>query len=196
MGNERGIAGVAVAATAGGSLLIWSGIKGKGVTKVLRELIKGEDPNKVADDYPINTPPAGAAGTVGGLLGGSVGGGNTFTGTGTPGKIPNKDWALAQTWGTVYGVDPLVLVAIGFHETHWGTLGAGKQGLILGVGAYDSGATSKFAGLNAQLSQGAKILAQHDVHNINDIQAGKAAFWATDPSWAQGVVSWYSRLKT
>lgn len=193
MGKEQGIGGIAVAAAAAGSLLIWSGIRGISVTKMLRELVKGEDPGDLAQDYPITAP---AAGTIGGLLGGNLGsGGNTFTGSGTPGNIPAKDWLLAQSYGGIYGVDPLVLVAIGWHETQWGKLGAGRQGLYLGVGAYDSGPTMKFAGLANQLNQGAKILAEHGVHNIADIQAGKASWWATDPNWAQGVVSAYQRLK-
>lgn len=189
MTGKQGVSGSGIAALTGGSLLLWAAIKGRSWSNVLRELLSGKQPT-TSQENPINLTgfsdsPASSSGTAT----------NTFTGKGTPGNIPNKDWALVKTYGALYGIDPLVLVAIGFHETHWGTLGLGKQGLILGVGAYDSGASYKWRGLNAQLSQGAKILAQHGVHTIQDIMSGKASFWATDPQWKAGVVSWYNQLK-
>ncbi len=113
----------------------------------------------------------------------------------TPGGIPAADWQLAQKWGHTYGVDPLLLVAIGLHETDWGKLGDGRKGNILGVGSYDSGSTYKWAGADAQLHEGAKILAAHGVHTIADVIAGKARWWATDPNWAKGVASWYNKIK-
>src|SRR6266496_2558166 len=120
-----------------------------------------------------------------GIYGGSLKGTN---------RISAADWKLAQKWGNTYHVDPRLLVAIGFHETGWGTLGAGRKGLTLGVGAYDSGATYRWAGLNNQLAEGAKILAKHGVYNINDVMAGKARWWATEPSWKNGVATWFNRL--
>lgn len=187
MAGKDGISGVGIAVLAGGSILLWAGIKGTKWTTILRDLVAGNQPSATTD-YPIGQDiPGGSSGT---------GTGNTFTGVGTPGGISKTDWTLVQTYGKLYGVDPLLLVAIGFQETHWGTLGAGRQGLILGVGAFDSGTSYKWKGLNAQLSQGAKILAQHGVHNINDVMAGKAAFWATEPSWESGVKMWYDKLKS
>jgi hypothetical protein len=111
-----------------------------------------------------------------------------------PGGIPDADWTKAKAYGAKYGVDPLLLVAIGFQETNWGKAGLGTKGLILGVGAYDSGATMKYAGLDKQLDQGAKILKQHGVTTIDDVRAGRARFWATDPQWASGVSANYNKL--
>lgn len=112
----------------------------------------------------------------------------------TPGDIPETDWAKAKQYGVKYGVDPLLLVAIGFQETNWGKAGLGRQGLILGVGAYDSGPVMTWKGLDKQLDQGAKILKKHDVTRIEDVRAGKAKFWATSPGWKDGVSKQYDRL--
>lgn len=112
-----------------------------------------------------------------------------------PGGIPDKDWAMVKAYGARYNVDPLLLVAIGFQETNWGKTGLGTRGLILGVGAYDSGPTFKWAGLDKQLDQGGKILAQHGVHTVADVQAGKAAFWTKSAGWKEGVVANYARLQ-
>jgi|1185.fasta_scaffold00006_31 hypothetical protein len=111
-----------------------------------------------------------------------------------PGGIPDADWALAQQYGSLYGVDPLLLVAIGIHETGWGTTGLGRKGLTLGVGAFDSGPTYKWAGTSAQLQEGAKLLAQHGVKSVADVRTGKATFWATDPDWASAVANEYDKL--
>lgn len=118
----------------------------------------------------------------------------------SPGGIPPGDWALAQKWGQSYGVDPLLLVAIGMHETGWGTLGDGRpppqgHGNVLGVGSFDAGSVSTWSGLEAQLREGAKILADHGVHSIDDVRAGKARWWATDPEWAKGVSDAYDKIK-
>jgi hypothetical protein len=111
-----------------------------------------------------------------------------------PGGIPDEDWALAQQYGSLYGVDPLLLVAIGIHETNWGKTGLGRKGLILGVGAYDSGPVYTWVGVQNQLQKGAELLAKHGVKNVADVRAGKAAWWATDTSWATQVAAEYDKL--
>jgi hypothetical protein len=182
MGNQ--VNAIAVGAVGGGLIFLWSGLKGASVISSLQDLIKGQKPS-FAQTHGID-----AGGTSG-----PSGGGSGFTGTGTPGSIPNADWDTAKKWGGSYGVDPLLLVAIGFHETHWGTLGDGRNGNVLGVGSFDSGSSYKWAGVDNQLHEGAKILSQHGVHTIADVRAGKAAWWATDPSWKNGVSTWYDQLK-
>lgn len=112
----------------------------------------------------------------------------------TPGGIPVADWILAQKWGAQFGVDPLLLVAIGFHETEWGKLGDGRNGNILGVGSFDTGSVHTWSGADAQLHEGAKILAAHGVHTIADVRAGKARWWATDPAWKDGVSTWFDKI--
>jgi hypothetical protein len=105
--------------------------------------------------------------------------------------------ALARLYGTKYGVDPKLLLAIGGHETQWGTTGAGRPsqgGYALGYGVTDSGILSKYAGLRNQYRYGASTLAGWGVHGIGDILAGKASRWATDPAWERGVQGVYGSL--
>jgi cell wall-associated NlpC family hydrolase len=73
--SVQGVSGIAVASTAAGGILIWSGIKGASITDSLRSLITGSPPSGT-NVNPIGTPvssqPA-ATGTVG--LGGNAAGG-------------------------------------------------------------------------------------------------------------------------
>jgi cell wall-associated NlpC family hydrolase len=110
---------------------------------------------------------------------------------------PPLQVTLAQRFGKKYGVDPRLLLAIGGHETQWGTTGAGRPsqgGYALGYGVTDSGILSKYAGLQNQYRYGAKTLAGWGVHGLADIQAGKASRWATDPNWEKGVASVYQGI--
>jgi cell wall-associated NlpC family hydrolase len=110
---------------------------------------------------------------------------------------PAQQVALAQKYGRQYGVDPRLLLAIGGHETQWGTTGAGRPGqggYVLGYGVTDSGILSKYAGLKNQYLYGAKTLSGWGVHNLNDVMSGKASRWATDPAWEKGVQSVYGTL--
>jgi murein DD-endopeptidase MepM/ murein hydrolase activator NlpD len=111
-----------------------------------------------------------------------------------PGGISAEDWAKVQTYANAKQIDPLVLVSIGMHETDWGRLGDGRLGNVLGVGSYDAGSTYKYAGIDGQLAEGTRLLASWDVHTIDDLAAGKAADWATDPNWESAVLQWYGRL--
>jgi len=105
--------------------------------------------------------------------------------------------ALARKWGQKYGVDPRLLLAIGGHETQWGTTGAGRPGqggYVLGYGVTDSGILSKYHGIANQYMYGAKTLAGWGVHGIGDVMSGKASRWATDPAWEKGVQSVYQGM--
>jgi NlpC/P60 family len=107
---------------------------------------------------------------------------------------PREQVMLAQKYGRQYGVDPRLLLAIGGHETQWGKLGAGRQGFTLGYGATDSGLMGKYSGVANQYRYGARTLASWGVHSLDDVLAGKARRWATDPAWEQGVASMYRQL--
>lgn len=125
--------------------------------------------------------------------------------TRTPGKppgMPASDWKVVRSVAGQYKIDPYVLVAIGLHETGWGTLGAGRQGFTLGVGVPDSGnLQSQYQGLQNQLVGAAKILAHYGVHTIQDLSTGVLAptngqvRYASDPNWTQGVVAAYNQVK-
>jgi len=53
--STQGISGTGIAALAGGSLLLWSALKGRKWTEALRELISGEQPKSLDPDYPITS---------------------------------------------------------------------------------------------------------------------------------------------
>jgi hypothetical protein len=58
----KGISGTGLAALSGGSLLLWSAIKGRKWSSVLRELIAGQQPGS-GTDYPITATAASGAGS-------------------------------------------------------------------------------------------------------------------------------------
>jgi murein DD-endopeptidase MepM/ murein hydrolase activator NlpD len=108
--------------------------------------------------------------------------------------VPSNQIALAQQYGRQYGIDPRLLLAIGGHETRWGTLGAGRQGYTLGYGATDTGLLNQYAGVANQYRGAAKTLAGWGARSIKDVLAGKASRYATDPGWERGVASTYRSL--
>lgn len=109
---------------------------------------------------------------------------------------PPAQIGWAQKYGAQYHVDPRLLLAIGGHETAFGTLGAGRQGYTLGYGVTDSGILSKYRGPENQYRYAAQTLAKWGVHTLADVLAGKAAAYATDPAWEQGVASTYRGLRS
>lgn len=118
-----------------------------------------------------------------------------------PAGMSAQDWRTVTTIARQYNIDPKVLVAIGVHETGWGTQGAGQQGFYLGVGVPDSGQIqTQYQGLKAQVTEAAKILSNYGVHTIHDLASGVLAphngqvRYASDPNWTQGVVSAYNNL--
>jgi hypothetical protein len=119
------------------------------------------------------------------------------TATATKPQVSSGDWFTVKAVAKAFSIDPYLLVAIGMHETGWGTRGDGRppptsHAHILGVGSYDSGSTDKWAGLSLQLVEGAIILRKNGVHTIGDVQAGKlhvqngAVKWASDDTAAKG----------
>lgn len=71
-------------------------------------------------------------------------------------KLPS--WITLDDWDTVvekslqYGVNPALILAIGYHETKWGQLGWGRLGFHLGVGCFnESEADYHFQGLDRQV---------------------------------------------
>jgi len=50
--------------------------------------------------------------------------------------MSKKDWSLVKRICSSAGVDPVLIAAIGWHETHWGRLGMGVYGYHLGVSCW------------------------------------------------------------
>ncbi len=87
-------------------------------------------------------------------------------------KIPLEDWEIVCEVANTNGVDPLILVAIGFAETAWFTKGDGLKGNGLGCGSYDSGSTYKYAGVRKQCEFACRNFKRNKVKTIEDIRAG------------------------
>lgn len=101
----------------------------------------------------------------------------------TPAGIPEADWALVRRICRKHGVDPLLIVAIGWCETHWFTKGDGLKGNGLGVGSYDSGSTYKYSGVQGQVTRACEILIKNKATTIVDIVEGKLH---ASGSWKNG----------
>lgn len=108
--------------------------------------------------------------------------------------------------GKKHNVDPLLLLAIAGHETGYGTLGIGANGM-LGVGAYDDNPENalndpQFAGIANQLNVGGRTFAHWRQHfggspddSIQDQVVMVGQKWATDPNWHNGVMRHYAAIQ-
>jgi hypothetical protein len=112
-----GVSGTAVAATAAGALLIWSGVKGVGVSQALRSVLSGTKPsttlaNPISSDVTQGTQTA-ESGTAVSEEGLSAPGGGTDTQNQALGRLmaAGYGWATGTNWQALnYG---------------WGTLESG-----------------------------------------------------------------------
>ncbi|MBX3167976.1 MAG: glucosaminidase domain-containing protein [Candidatus Eremiobacteraeota bacterium] len=109
-------------------------------------------------------------------------------------------------YGQENNVDPMVLLSIAGHETQFGKLGVGVNGM-LGVGAFDddpdnSTRNSKYAGVENQIRLGAETFANlrekggasaDDPIDVQTAAVNKAG-WATDQNWHNGVDRWYNQI--
>lgn len=76
--------------------------------------------------------------------------------------MPESDWIKVQYYADKYNTEPELIAAIGWHETHWGQLGWGREGFYLGVGAYsETEADYSFQGLDNQLAWAAPRLGKY-----------------------------------
>ena len=114
----------------------------------------------------------------------------------TPLNIPETDWRQVRQICRRHGIDPLLIVAIGWCETQWFTKGDGLKGNGLGVGSYDSGSTYRYAGVRGQVTRACEILLRNNVTTIIDVLEGKlhaSGKWeAGKYVGAAGTVKWAS----
>lgn len=113
-----------------------------------------------------------------------------------PTFITVADWNTVLTHAVIDGTNPYLIAAIGWHETHWGQLGAGKSGYTLGVGVYsDTNVNHIFAGLAKQLDWATprmgKAFGLHPTQD--DIEAFGRQIWRPgDPAaWSTSVWTCY-----
>ena len=98
MGNgSDGISGSGIALLAGGSIMLWSAIKGRKMTGVLKELIGGTQPT-TTNEYPINAQTPGTAVSGVPATGGSTAHASSFTGLLTASGRPMTGDTIASPY--------------------------------------------------------------------------------------------------
>lgn len=118
---------------------------------------------------------------------------------GKPAWMTTADWNKCIYYANKYGTVPELLAAIGWHETHWGRLGAGKRGYHLGVSVYPPHyGLPQFKGLDKQLDWAAKKLGSYLDKNVNLTTVTNFAVNVWRPgnpwSWAKSVFSIYQSI--
>lgn len=102
-----------------------------------------------------------------------------------------------------YGVDPKLILAIGWHETQWGRLGDGKSGMYTGYGSYDSGSDYSLAGFESQVTGTAKKMKAWGMSpgsvTLESLRTGNSGvlptgIYATDQNWPNAVFNIYKNL--
>ena len=95
--SSDGISGSGIALMAGGSILLWSALKGRKMTGVLRELIGGKQPTDT-NELPINSETFGATPSAGGGAGASTARASSFTGLLTASGRPMSGDTIASPY--------------------------------------------------------------------------------------------------
>lgn len=112
---------------------------------------------------------------------------------------PEQDKAVRQV-AQLYNLPANLLAAIGWHETHWGELGAGREGWYLGYGYYPgSTVAEKYRGLLPQLIGAAKQISDYfkgkELTYENWLAFSRESWRAGDPdAWAAGTWKVYQDL--
>lgn len=111
-----------------------------------------------------------------------------------------SDWVKVLDTASEFAVSPYLIAAIGWHETHWGRLGAGRKGWILGYG-YFPGSTvaEKYKGLENQLRGACRQIARDlkkplSLSTLTDF--AKNSWKPGNPeAWAESVWKIYTALQ-
>lgn len=116
-----------------------------------------------------------------------------------PNFIPDSDWRLVNLICNSNSQEPYLIAAIGWHETHWGLLGAGRLGFILGFGYYPgSTLLDKYRGLENQL-KGADSMIRSNLDfpvTQNSLDDFAVNHWKSGASlsWSKSVFSIFVNL--
>jgi len=116
-----------------------------------------------------------------------------------PSWMNKSDWDKVNWYAYKYHTSPEVLAAIGWHETHWGKLGWGKQGYYLGVGCYsEKEANPYYKGLDRQLDWAARQLGSYLGQNItlSGLKSFARNVWkpGNPDAWAESVYHIYLEI--
>jgi len=110
------------------------------------------------------------------------------------------EWRVVCGIAARYRVDPILLAAIGWHETHWGRLGAGRRGWYLGYGYYPgSKIAEQVRGLIPQLKGASRMLHRGMQWPVTyqHLLAFAERYWrpGNPAAWARSVWRIYQQLK-
>lgn len=117
--------------------------------------------------------------------------------------MPADEWAAVLDAADGNVEKAKVMVAIGWHETHWGRLGWGRYGYHMGVGAYSANsAAPEYKGLDKQLAWTTERLGSQESYSLEDLQwygreiqrPTSAEGINTGNQWGQSVYSIYRGL--
>ena len=117
-----------------------------------------------------------------------------------PEFVPYSDWKLVLKYAKLNNIDPQLVAAIGWHETHWGKLGAGLVGYILGYGYPNGkGAIPKYKGFENQIKFASRQIARDLGKEVTAKKLDTFAHTSWRPSapsaWAKSVFKIYSGLE-
>lgn len=131
----KGISGTALAAAAAGALLLWSGIKGRSWSMVVRELIGGEAP-KDSQENPITVQSSGSSD------------GTTSPGATTANLSGNKKIVnmVASSYGWGSGSEWDALSWIIDHESSWSNTAQNPHSTAYGLFQFLDGTWSSVGG--------------------------------------------------
>lgn len=121
----KGISGTAIAATLGGSLLLFSGLRGKKLSTTVREFISGKQPSGTADpSLAVTVPTIAVGGTTANLSGtgtaGSAASVSVTAGGGTRSQNMAKGALMCAPYGWVPGTQYWTdLVRLWDRESNW-----------------------------------------------------------------------------
>ncbi|MHB1253017.1 MAG: D-Ala-D-Ala carboxypeptidase family metallohydrolase [Candidatus Humimicrobiaceae bacterium] len=116
-----------------------------------------------------------------------------------PNYIPDNDWQLVNSICNFNPEEPYLIASIGWHETHWGTIGAGVNGYHLGFGFYPgSPLLAKVKGLENQLKYAHKFIMAHFIFPVTLESTTEFAVnhWKSSvpTAWAKSVYSQFINI--
>ncbi len=117
--------------------------------------------------------------------------------------LPSDKLNILQAIAADFNTDANLILAIGQHETGWGKLGDGVNGMYTGYGSYNSGSDYTKAGFETQVSGTARKMAAWGIRpgrvSLNILKDGNngllpTGIYATDHRWPDKVYSIYKSI--
>lgn len=116
-----------------------------------------------------------------------------------------EQMTIIQKAAKEYGTDADLILAIGWHETNWGTAGDGLSGMYTGYGSYDSGSDYSLAGFESQVRGTARKMGTEGWGipeggvTLSKLKAGNAGLlptniYATDSNWPNAIYKIYQEI--